>query len=230
LGASHSGRRGARNSTKARLLVLTAPIWVPYALARCAVAGCDLAKEKSKADTAEWREKANSGDAQAQWVLGNRYFYGYGGVAIDDAEAAKWYRQSVEQRNGDAQIALGLMYEWGRGVEPDDVQAVMWYCVGITTKTTESNTDGAENATQIRDELEKRMTPDQIAEARRRAQEWKPTVRQPRAAFSTASILKCTRAGTDLDGGTDHVGGALLALGSLRHGRIVVRREGPWTT
>ncbi len=41
---------------------------------------------------------------------GIRYAHGYG-VSRDDQEAAKWYRQAADQGDGDAQHALGVMYD-----------------------------------------------------------------------------------------------------------------------
>jgi TPR repeat protein len=49
------------------------------------------------------------------------------GVAQDDVEASRWYRQAAEQGNATAQINLGFMYENGRGVAQDDAEATRWY-------------------------------------------------------------------------------------------------------
>ena len=38
-----------------------------------------------------------------------------------------WYQKAAEQGCQDAQFRLGVMYEWGRGLEQDDEQAVFWY-------------------------------------------------------------------------------------------------------
>ena len=103
------------------------------------------------------------------------YFTGESGLTADDAEAAKWYRKSADGGNGGAEVALALMYEWGRGVGPDDVQADMWYTVGVATLSADGRAIDAKRASENRDNLEQRMTPDQIAEARKRAQEWKPS-------------------------------------------------------
>ena len=42
------------------------------------------------------RERAEQGDAEAQWSLGLAYAKGEG-VPQDDAEAARWYRLAAEQ-------------------------------------------------------------------------------------------------------------------------------------
>ena len=49
------------------------------------------------------------------------------GVARNEAEAALWYREAVEQGNVAAQNNLGAMYQTGQGVPLDDAQALAWY-------------------------------------------------------------------------------------------------------
>ena len=39
----------------------------------------------------------------------------------------KWYRKAAEQGDADAQDSLGIMYQSGRGVKQDDVEAVNWF-------------------------------------------------------------------------------------------------------
>ena len=42
------------------------------------------------------KQRAEQGDAEAQYRLGSRYVLGYG-VPEDDAEAAKWFQKVAEQ-------------------------------------------------------------------------------------------------------------------------------------
>jgi uncharacterized protein len=49
------------------------------------------------------------------------------GVPEDDAEAVKWYRMAAEQGLANAQLNLGVMYDYGQGVPEDDAEAVKWY-------------------------------------------------------------------------------------------------------
>ena len=53
---------------------------------------------------------AQSGDAAAQYELGNCYSVGDGGVKQDDTEAVKWYRKAAEQGHADAQHDLAIYY------------------------------------------------------------------------------------------------------------------------
>ena len=71
-------------------------------------------------------KKAEQGDAQAQYNLGECYADG-AGVAKDVAEAVKWYRKAAEQGHAPAQNALGWCYANGEGVTKDVHEAVKWY-------------------------------------------------------------------------------------------------------
>jgi TPR repeat protein len=67
-------------------------------------------------------ERAEAGDAQAKFWLGEMYAYG-DGVPQDDKKAAKWFRLAAEQGDADAQYQLGWMYNHGEGVPQDYVQS-----------------------------------------------------------------------------------------------------------
>ncbi len=117
-----------------------------------------------------WRRATEQGFAEAQFNLGNMYDNGLG-VAQDYAEAAKWYRRAAEQDYAKAQYNLGVAYEYGEGVEQDYVQAHMWYNLAASRMPAGNERDGA---VEKRDNIEKRMTPAQEAEAQKLAREWKP--------------------------------------------------------
>ena len=72
-------------------------------------------------------QKAEQGDADAQFTLGINYCLGKG-VEEDYDEAAVWYRKAAEQGLADAQFILGLYYEHGIGSSGQDyVEAVNWF-------------------------------------------------------------------------------------------------------
>jgi TPR repeat protein len=73
------------------------------------------------------RQSAESGDKQAQLMLGTLYEDGIGGLPADLREAAYWYEQAAKQDYPKAQYNLGLLYEDGRGVTQNDKQAAYWY-------------------------------------------------------------------------------------------------------
>ena len=72
------------------------------------------------------QEKAEQGDANAQFMLGNMYRQGKG-VSQDYKQAVSWYRKAADQGLAKAQLMLGVMYYEGRGVTQDYKQAVSWY-------------------------------------------------------------------------------------------------------
>ena len=89
-----------------------------------------LHAQQSEADRkllADVRAKAEKGDAQSQFELGEVFYFGVLGVAEDEAEAVKWFRKAAEQNYADAQCILGVGYTFGQGVAKDDVEAVKWF-------------------------------------------------------------------------------------------------------
>ena len=147
------------------------------------------------------KERAEQGDADAQFNLGFRYDNGEG-VPEDDAEAVKWYRKAAEQGYAKAQYNLGLMYDNGEGVPEDDAEAVKWfrkaaeqgyalaqYNLGGMYANGEgvpedkvlaymwlniSAASGNESAKEIKELVSRKMTREQIAEAQKLSREWKP--------------------------------------------------------
>jgi serine/threonine protein kinase len=74
-----------------------------------------------------WRARADKGEADAQYLLGDAYLHGKGGVAQDDVVGAEWTRKAAENGHAEAQARLGaLCYNQGRGVVRDPVEAVRW--------------------------------------------------------------------------------------------------------
>lgn len=113
----------------------------------------------------EWRPLAEQGLAKAQHNLGVMYENGRG-VPQDFEEARRWYEKAAAQGQPYAQNNLGQMYEKGPGAPRDLVQAQMLYIL--------SAAQGNAMAVRNRDALAKRLTPAQLAEAEKRAREWKP--------------------------------------------------------
>jgi hypothetical protein len=61
-----------------------------------------------------------------------------------------------------------ILREQERGVPQDFILAYMWFNLAAAAQ-------GGPTAAQMRDILEKKMTPAQIAEAQKLSREWKPT-------------------------------------------------------
>jgi TPR repeat protein len=119
-----------------------------------------------------YRRAADQGDAEAQYSLGAMYAKGKG-VPQDYAEAAIWYRKAADQGVPTAQGPLGLMYAKGQGVPQDLVEAHKWSNLAVAGFRA-SDVAGRDTAVKLRNQIENKMTPAQIAEAQRLALEWRP--------------------------------------------------------
>ena len=112
---------------------------------------------KDAGQAAIWlRKAAERGHAEAQFNLGVMHANGEG-VPEDGGQAASWYRKAAEQGHADAQFNLGVMYAYGEGVTTDHMQAYAWFNLAASR--------GHEVAATVRANLQRNMTPDQIASA-----------------------------------------------------------------
>ena len=72
------------------------------------------------------RSAADSGDADAQFILGRAYHLGVG-VSTDYGLAHYWYTKAAEQESAAAECNLGYMYHAGKGVQRDRSAARYWF-------------------------------------------------------------------------------------------------------
>jgi len=77
-----------------------------------------------------------------------------------------WYRKAAAQGHLLSQYFLAAFHATGQGVPKDFVQAHMWFDLAAS--------HGMSDADILRASLAKEMTPEQLAQARQLAQEWKP--------------------------------------------------------
>lgn len=138
-------------------------------------------------EAVKWfRLAAEQGDVDAQGTLGEMYYFGQG-VTQNYTEALKWCRLAAEQGDAWAQCNLGAMYYKGEGVAQDYIEAHKWFNI--------AGANGSKEAIGVRDEVAKRMTPEQIAEAQRLAKEWMET-------HTGASVDTITKEKHDIKGNT----------------------------
>jgi TPR repeat protein len=88
-----------------------------------------------------------------------------GSAQVSDQEVMQ-FRKAAEQGYARSQNNLGVMYGNGTGVPQDYVLAYMWCNL--------AGASGDEHANRSRENLSKKMTPEQIAEAQKLSREWKP--------------------------------------------------------
>lgn len=110
-----------------------------------------------------YKAAAEQGYADAQNNLGVMYDQGEG-IAADYTEAMKWYLLAAENGNKDAPNNIGVMHMIGLGVPRDFAMAHKWFTIA-----------GAEDieAKSNKKFVETRLTPEQIDESKRFADEWK---------------------------------------------------------
>jgi hypothetical protein len=128
--------------------------------------GHDLPQDYTQA--VSWlRKAADQGDAAAQFVLGVMYDNGHG-VPQDYTQAVSWSRKAADQGHADAMFNLGAMYYSGRGLPQDFVEALKWRSLAASR----ASADEQKAFADARDAVAKVMTPQQVAEAQKRASEW----------------------------------------------------------
>ena len=82
-------------------------------------------------------------------------------------------RRAAEQGDAQAQYNLGLAYARGEGVTQNPVEAHMWFNLAAA-RFPASDTRNRTAAVKNRDTVAGEMSSDQLAEAQKRAREWKP--------------------------------------------------------
>lgn len=118
----------------------------------------------------QFRQLADQGDASAMYYVGEIYHRGYG-IEADQVQAAKWYRQAAERGDSLSQYQLGMMAMRGEGMAKDLVQAHLW--LALSARNAPNPRDAAYTQQEIK-KLERRMAPEQIADAKKLAAAWKP--------------------------------------------------------
>lgn len=95
--------------------------------------GADLQKGLAALETGDYETAlaeclplAEDGDADAQFCVGKMYANGFG-VAMDDAQALKWYGLAATAGQPKALYNLGIMHANGWGVDMNDEKAVEFY-------------------------------------------------------------------------------------------------------
>lgn len=103
---------------------------------------------------------AEKGDAGAQAALAVLYDVGQW-LPQDSAEAVRWYRLAAAQGDKSARYNLAGMYAAGEGTPKDELRAYLWLELSVAV--------GNAEAASERDALASRLTPAQIANARKMA-------------------------------------------------------------
>ncbi|MFA6561029.1 MAG: tetratricopeptide repeat-containing serine protease family protein [Verrucomicrobiia bacterium] len=127
-----------------------------------------------------YRKAADQGLPLGMNNVGSMYDQGRG-VSQNLVEAAKWFRQAAEQGLPVARRNFGNALAQGRGVKQDYVEAYKWLRLAVIQGNAQAR-DG------IR-EISLRMTADEIAEARRRADEFRKSRGEPTRASGSGFFV-----------------------------------------
>ena len=136
---------------------------------------------KNYTESGKWYAKAAAqGVAEAQFQLGVRY-YEHGKQAKENyGKAFSWFYKAAVQGMAEAQYNVGLMYQLGRGVATNRVEAYKWYIV--------SAAQGYTKSLAARENLASDLPPKDIAEGERRASAFEPKrTFQPQAHLAAAN-------------------------------------------
>jgi hypothetical protein len=115
------------------------------------------------------RPLARKGVAAAQFVLGYANF-----INLNYPAAVKWYQRAAGQGYADAQNTLGEMYLGGLGVQQSNMQAHVWFGLAAANNDPLFDKETRDDAAHNRDLTATKMTTEQIAEARRLINDWRP--------------------------------------------------------
>jgi TPR repeat protein len=116
---------------------------------------------QSSALAVEWyRKAAGTGNAMGENNLADMYLRGQG-VGQDDAAAFTWFQKAAAQGHTGARIKLGYLYSQGRGTTKDLEAAYSWITAAVVA--------GDPRGKDLLQSLERSLSSDQLARARRRA-------------------------------------------------------------
>ncbi|MBC3466617.1 tetratricopeptide repeat protein [Pseudomonas sp. RW10S2] len=101
-------------------------------------------------------QSAESGDAQAQYELGEFYYTG-NQAPKDLNKALNWFEKASLQGHAQAQYRLGGMFFHGEGVKANNVQAYILLKIAAV--------NGAEDALDMADEVTEQMPRDELEHA-----------------------------------------------------------------
>ncbi len=128
-----------------------------------------LGLERNAAQALDWFAKAaDQGDPAHQLQLGGLYLDGAAGEP-DVESGLRWIGRAANQGYSEAQVRLGAIYAEGSKVAKDPVRAYMWFYRASMT--------GTEQVSEGLGLLAAEMTAEQIAEAKRLADAWRPGTR-----------------------------------------------------
>jgi len=136
----------------------------------CLVVGAGTAMDVDEGE-ASIRKAADQDEPTAEFLLGHYYEVGIG-MPADPVESVNWYRLSAVQGLPKAQLALAQALAAGIGIKPDLVEAYKWYMLVGRDPAADAATKSKAADQMLK--LIQNLTPEQVKEAGKRADEFVP--------------------------------------------------------
>ncbi|MDH4482599.1 MAG: tetratricopeptide repeat protein [Rhodoferax sp.] len=108
----------------------------------------DYQRKDYAAAVAKWRSVAESGNREAQSLLGIMYAFGQG-VPQDYPQAITWLHLAAAQGETKAQFKLGSMYANGQGFARNHQRAAMWFTIAAEGGHPKARAEMAKSAQEI---------------------------------------------------------------------------------
>ncbi|WP_110687673.1 tetratricopeptide repeat protein [Salinicola aestuarinus] len=89
-------------------------------------------------------EEAEHQDVCSQYILGHAYLNGYGDLEVDYPRAYHWFENAAENGSDEAYYYMGLMLAYGRGVDSDVEQGMLYLEKSAESGVLEAQKDIAE--------------------------------------------------------------------------------------
>lgn len=70
---------------------------------------------------------ASAGDSESMFLLGQSYKFGWNDLRQDDQMAFMWYQKAAEKCHSESMKNLGVMYQYGQGVQRNVKESLKWY-------------------------------------------------------------------------------------------------------
>ena len=109
--------------------------------------GCDESKKENKAKAFKlWKQAADKGHVNAQFIVGFCYSNGYG-VEKDPVKTFAYYKQAADNGDADAQVKVGTCYKNRDGTKQHFTNAFKYFKLAATNG--DLNASIAVKATQL---------------------------------------------------------------------------------
>lgn len=151
-----------------------------YSLGQCYADGRGVPQDTAAARQA-WTKAAESGYAPAQFKVGTGLMAGHTGPGAppappqDAAAAARWFERAARQGHVGAQANIARAYAKGEGVDRNAAEAYYWSSLALAGGVRETGGMGAMILTKLHGQVEKELSPDQLAAVKQRVADFRAT-------------------------------------------------------